>query len=112
MIADRTTSRAHSGYSLMELVGAVAILAIVAMLAISRTAKHHDDAAYAICEVQVGQIETAIELWRHETGTWPNTTLSDIAADVDYFPQGIPTCPVDGTAYTIDSSGRILGHPH
>jgi hypothetical protein len=51
-------------------------------------------------------------LWRHNTGAWPAANLSDIGANVTYFPNSVPACPFDGTAYTIDATGRVVGHSH
>jgi hypothetical protein len=37
--------------------------------------------------------------------------LSDIGADPDYFPDGLPTCPSTGAAYRLDPvTHRVVGH--
>ena len=37
----------------------------------------------------------------------------DIGTVDDYFPDGLPTCPVDGTSYTLDATTHFLvGHDH
>jgi hypothetical protein len=51
-------------------------------------------------------------LWRRANGTWPAADLSAIGADANYFPEGLPTCPVDGAVYTIDTNGAVVGHTH
>jgi hypothetical protein len=38
------------------------------------------------------------------TGNWPANDLSDIAADPNYFPEGLPVNPVDNTPYTLNST--------
>ena len=37
--------------------------------------------------------------------------LSDIGADPNYFPDGLPTCPVSGQPYRLDpTTDRLVGH--
>ena len=40
-------------------------------------------------------INAAVERWYVEKGTWPANNLSDIGADTNYFPDGLPTNPVE-----------------
>jgi prepilin-type N-terminal cleavage/methylation domain-containing protein len=105
-------STAAPGFSLLEVLAVVAIIAILAMIGWSRATSGHSKANIAACEAHQGNIEVQTELWRHETGAWPATNLSNIGGDVSYFPEGVPLCPVDGTAYTIDAAGRVVGHAH
>ena len=97
----------------MELMVVVTILGIVAGLVLPRLAGNDVAADIAACHVTKGDIEVQAELWNHNTGSWPAANLATIGADLDYFPEGLPTCPVDGTTYTIDpSTGRVVGHNH
>jgi hypothetical protein len=67
-----------------------------------------------VCRRNVQIINTMIEFWnvKHE-GLWPRNDLSDIGKDKDYFPRGVPVCPVDGSPYRLDSlSHRVIGHEH
>jgi hypothetical protein len=44
-------------------------------------------------------------------GVWPANDLSDIGANVNYFPEGIATCPVSGQPYRLDPAAhRVVGH--
>jgi general secretion pathway protein G len=99
-------------FSLMELMAVVAILAIVAKVILPRLISGRDSSNKAACAANKGNIEVQCELWRHNTGSWPAANLSNIGADVNYFPAGVPSCPVDGSTYTIDTTGRIIGHNH
>lgn len=101
------------GISLIELMVTVAILGVLAAVIIPRLASHRDSANRDACHVQRGEIELQVQRWRTDTGSYPATDLSNIGADADYFPVGVPTCPVDGTAYTIDTTdGTVIGHTH
>ena len=100
-------------FSLLELVAVVAILSVIAMLIIRRVSSHRDDARAAACFVNKGDIEIQVELWLQNSGSLPPSNLSTIGADLNYFPEGLPTCPVDGSSYTIDTAtGLVNGHNH
>ena len=92
------------------------ILGIVALLAtiiLSRVSGGSDSGKAAACHTYKGDVEIQAELWRYNTGSWPVADLSDIGADLNYFPTGLPTCPVDESTYTIDTNtGRVIGHNH
>jgi type II secretory pathway pseudopilin PulG len=98
---------------LAELTAAVAILAILAALVIPRLVQEQDGAERTACHQHQAELELQARLWRRNTGAYPVADLSDVAADPAYLPAGLPTCPVDGTAYTIDTtSGLVIGHTH
>lgn len=91
----------------------VAMLGLVAVVIVPRIAGGDDSAETAACYVYKGEIEIQAELWNQNTGSWPGATLGTIGSDTNYFPEGLPTCPVDGTAYTIDpTTGLVIGHNH
>jgi len=105
--------RKHSGYTLMELLAVLLLLGILAGWVLARTSSHTAGAKKRACELNQGEIELQIRLWRRNTQSWPTAGLTDIGANPAYFPQGVPTCPVDGTPYTIDTtSGQVIGHNH
>lgn len=104
--------RGDRGVSLVELIAVVAILGLLAVIAIPRTVSHRSEGTRAACHVNRAEIELQALLWRRATGDWPVAALTDVGADVGYFPDGVPTCPVDGSAYTIDTNGEVVGHDH
>ena len=105
----RVTRRA---FSLTELMAVVAILGLLAAMALPRTESAAVRGNRAACQVNRAEIELQSMLWRRVHGEWPSASLSDVGADDDYFPTGLPTCPVDGSTYTIDTSGAVVGHAH
>ena len=50
----------------------------------------------------IATINGAVERWYINRSYWPAFDLSDIGADKDYFPGGIPRSPVDGHSYSLD----------
>lgn len=106
-------SQPRSGFSLTEVLAVAAILAILAAFIVPRVVDHFTEAKRGTCFANQGEIELQVQLWRRNTGSFPAANLSDIGADADYFPEGLPVCPVDGTAYTIDTTtGSVIGHTH
>jgi prepilin-type N-terminal cleavage/methylation domain-containing protein len=99
-------------FSLLEVLAVATVLAIISAVLLPRfftggTAKK------TACYTLLRNIEVQAQLWRRHKGAWPATNLSDLAADPAYLPEGLPTCPVDGSAYTLDpATHRILGHTH
>jgi type II secretory pathway pseudopilin PulG len=98
---------------LTELIAVVAILGVLAALIVPRVIGHSDSAERAACFANRAEIELQAKLWQRTHGSFPAANLSNIGADMAYFPQGLPGCPVDGSAYTIDTTnGLVIGHTH
>lgn len=102
-----------SGFTLTELMVVLSLLGLLAALVVPRVIGHYDSGKRTACEVNQAEIELQVKLWRRNQGAYPAGDLSNIGAAPAYFPQGLPTCPVDGSAYTIDTtSGTVIGHTH
>ena len=101
------------GFTLTELMAVLALVGLLAALIVPRVIGHFDDANRVACDLNQGEIELQVKLWRRNHGAYPAADLSTIGADTTYFPEGLPVCPVDGSAYTIDTtSGIVIGHTH
>ena len=107
----RATVR-RRGMSLLELLASVSILSVLVMVIVPRLGNGGSVAKQTSCEVQCGVIELQAAMWNRAKSGWPNSDLTDIGRDLTYFPEGLPVCPIDGTAYTIDENGKIKGHNH
>ncbi len=101
------------GFSIIELLAVLTILGILAAALVPRANNHVNEAERRACHVHQGEIELQSQLWRRNNGGFPSANLSDIGANPTYFPEGVPVCPIDGTAYTIDTTtGLVIGHTH
>ncbi|MFT7642042.1 MAG: general secretion pathway protein G, partial [Pirellulaceae bacterium] len=78
-------NRRKYGFSLLEMLAAVTILGIVALIIIPRMSGSTDNAKISTCHVNKGNIEVQCQLWFRNKGVWPKSDLSDIGADGDYF---------------------------
>jgi len=101
------TTKKRSAFSLIELLAVVTILGIIAAIIVPRVSVSTDTAKQQVSAHDKATINAAVERWYIDTGSWPAADLSDIGADTDYFPDGIPTNPVDGSAYTLDANHRV-----
>ena len=106
-------NRFRHAYSLVELVAVAVLLGVLASIIIRRVHSYNDEAEVAACDTNQGDIEIQAELWLHNSGSWPASDLSDMGADINYFPDGLPSCPVDGSSYALDpATGLVIGHNH
>jgi general secretion pathway protein G len=97
------------GFSLLELLAVVAIIGAMAMLLIPRASAAREKAAQKACEHNRALINSAVERYAVTNGV-PPASLNDLNT-LDYFPNGIPVCPVSGSAYTLDAgTQRVSGH--
>lgn len=101
------------GVTLLQLLAVITILGILSGIVMYRVFLSRDTTSRNACYVLKGQIELQTQLWYRHHGSWPATDLSDIGADTDYFPEGLPSCPVDGSSYSIDATTHhVIGHTH
>ncbi len=100
-----------SGFSFLELLAVVTIIGIVAAVILPRITDSSSVGKEKACYHNRAEINTLVEQYRMKTGNWPANNLSDIGADVNYFPQGIEVCPISGEAYRLDATNhRVIGH--
>ena len=101
------------GFTLLELIAVVVILGIIAGVVTARLSGNSFDCKSNACYVNKTDIEVQAELWYRNKGSWPAEDLSDIGADIAYFPEGLRLCPVDGTGYVLDgATNEVTGHEH
>ncbi len=106
-------NRSRHGLSFLELLVVVTIMGILVAIAVPRYAEHGRRSRVNTCEVNRRNIETQAQMWFRNKGTWPTSDLSDIGSDTNYLPEGLTTCPVDGSSYTFNSATQMIdGHAH
>jgi general secretion pathway protein G len=104
MIARKYSLR--KGFSLVELLAIITILAIIAAIMVPRFVHSSEAAKAKLNHHNKAVINTAVDRWYVEKGTWPASDLADIAADPKYFPEGLPANPVSTAPYTLNPANH------
>ena len=99
---------ARSGLSLLELMAVVIIIGFIAAIVVPRISTSRSEASEKACYHNRLLINSAIERYALDTGGYPSG-LGDLTVP-DYFPDGIPVCPVSGQPYAINGQHRVDGH--
>ena len=106
------TSRNQSakpGFSMLELLLVITLIGVIAGFLIERVSVSSEMAKVKTCSHNRSEINSAIERYNLSNGSFP-ATLSDLET-TEYFPAGIPTCPLTGSAYSLNSTvNRVDGH--
>jgi competence protein ComGC len=112
-LASARSCQARGGFNLLEMLSIVTIIGILALVILPRMATNSVIAKKNCCYTKKANIEIQTQLWYRTKGAWPATNFSDLGADTTFFPDGFPTCPVDGSAYTLDTTTHhVSGHTH
>ena len=97
----------RNAFSLLELLAVVVILGIIALVIIPRINFSSVTAKENACFQNKAEINSSVERYFFNVGAVP--VIADL--DATYFPDGIPNCPVSGTAYALDGvTGRVTSH--
>ena len=104
--------RKQTGFTLIEAMLIIILVSILAAIIIPRFSAGSKRAKVQSCEMNRSIINTSVEVYYFTEGTWPIDSLKDIKTNVNYFPDGIPTCPVDLSSYrlAVSPSHRVTTH--
>jgi prepilin-type N-terminal cleavage/methylation domain-containing protein len=91
------------GFTLVELLIVVLILGALSLVAIPRVSMSAEASKTRACEANVDIINSQIELYKSINGSYP--TIDALTANKDYFPEGMPVCPLNGK-YLLNSQNR------
>jgi len=110
------TPRRHGpdrGFTMLEMVVVIVVVGIISSIAIPAIMMTRRQAKIQACWANKATINAQVELWHARKGTWPFFMMFDIGSDSDYFPDGLPKCPVNGTPYWLNPfTHRVVGHEH
>jgi prepilin-type N-terminal cleavage/methylation domain-containing protein len=102
----------RNAFSLMELLAVVTILGIIAAMVVPRVSTSSSTAKQKVHAHNKATINSAVERFYTETGSWPANDLSDIGANANYFPDGLPANPVNPAApYALDATTHRVNTP-
>ena len=95
-------SKKYQGFTLVEIMIVVAIIAILAAVAIPSFITYRDDARKQSCIANMHQLQTAGESWLTKNpGTAAPTVENLCGPEQGKYLKKTPTCPTDGSSYTI-----------
>lgn len=95
---------AKRGFSLLELLAVVTILGIIAAIIVPRVTVSSATAKQKVRDHHKATINAAVERYYIDNGTWPANNLTDIGANANYFPDGLPVNPIDNTSYSLNAT--------
>ena len=94
------------GFTLLELLAVVTILGIIAVIVVPRVTTTSTAAKQKAHLHNKAVINAAVERYYINIGSWPSADLNEMVPPTtyDYFPDGLPANPIDGSAYTINGT--------
>jgi prepilin-type N-terminal cleavage/methylation domain-containing protein len=96
----RTNRRGRRGFSLVELLAVVLILAVLAGVAVPVYLNQRTRAANRACQGNVATISKAASLYLLNTGAYPATVAAMIGAQEGGL-GATPTCPLAAGTYSV-----------
>ncbi len=108
--------KAEKGFTLVEVLLVVLILAVLASIVVPRIAESTAGSKQAKCDANVANLIRAIEMRAVKNDGDYSADQTEFASEVlnstTYFPHGAPTCPY-GTTYAYNATLKtVANHSH
>ena len=111
MMRKNNKIRHRRGVTLIALLLVIVVLGALAAIAIPRLCESAQNARTNTCETNINIMNSQIDIYAGDNnGSYP-PTLETITGDPSLFPDGVPTCPLDGT-YTMSSTTHRVSCDH
>ena len=95
------------GFTLVEIMIVVAIIAILAAVAIPNFVKYRNDSQRSSCISNMKQLQTAAEQYNIVNGADQKPTTADLCG-TDKYIKTTPVCPYKHEAYKIDNVSETI----
>jgi len=109
---------ARKGFTLVELLVVVLIIAVLASIVVPRVTTASTAAKSAKCDANWANLIMALELYAaNNSGSYPADQTAfdaDILNSNTYFPHGAPVCPYGDSYVYVSTSGQetVTKHSH
>ncbi len=109
--------KARKGFTLVELLLVVLILAVLASIVVPRITGAAAEASKSKCQANWANLIRALELYAaNNDGVYPVSNVrfqADILNSTTYFPHGAPVCPFSATPYVyVPATQTVTKHVH
>ncbi len=110
--------KARKGFTLVELLLVVLIIAVLASIVVPRMSGAAAEAKNAKCDANWANLVRALELYAASNdGAYPATDVlfqSSVLNSSTYFPHGAPVCPYGDAYVYVPTAGQetVTAHSH
>ena len=104
-------SKSTSGFSLLEIIAAVILVSVVALLGIQHVRTAGDTGQARACELNRRNVQLEVQRYQQLNRSLPSADLRELRA-AEYWNGDLPICPATGRAMTIDRDGNVVCPDH